>query len=128
MKRYMVVDSIANGTSTNYYEFEHEYEMDTVLRNYRYYVQCKAMSIVSVGELYLECEYIDQYVNVTTYHSVKIKSDEIVSLRSGVDDWTQYIEVTGIQPAVASKVRIKCLLSKFDADGRIFVDPKVVIS
>ncbi|KKL44931.1 hypothetical protein LCGC14_2360730, partial [marine sediment metagenome] len=111
-----------------YLIFEHEFEMDTALRNYRYYVQCKAMSIISAGELYLECEYIDQYVDDNTYYNLKVRSDETVSERSGVDDWTQYIEIIGIQPAVASKVRIKCYLSKYDADGRIFIDPKVVIT
>ena len=111
-----------------YLIFEHEFEMDTTLRNYRYYTQCRSMLIVSASELFLECEYVDQYVNTTTYHTIKIKSDEIVSQRTGVGDWTQYIEVTGIQPAIASKVRIKCYLSKYDADGRIFIDPKVELS
>ena len=111
-----------------YLIFEHEFEMDTTLRNYRYYTQCKAMSITLASELFLECEYVDQYVNTTTYHTIKIKSDEIVSQRTGVGDWTQYIEVIGIQPAIASKVRIKCYLSKYDADGRIFIDPKVELS
>jgi len=111
-----------------YLIFEHEFEMDAALRNYRYYVQCKAMSIASSSELYLECEYVDQYVDSATYHTTKVKSDELIALRSGADDWSQYLEVIGIQPAVASKVRIKCYLSKYDADGRIFIDPKVVLS
>jgi len=111
-----------------YLVFEHEFEMDTTLRNYRYYVQCKAMSIALASELYLECEYIDQYVNTTTYYKTKVRSDGIIAERSDENDWTQYVEVTGIQPAVASKVRIKCYLSKYDADGRIFIDPKVVLS
>ncbi|KKM67207.1 hypothetical protein LCGC14_1473490, partial [marine sediment metagenome] len=110
-----------------YLVFEHEYEMDTAPRSYRYYVQCKAMSLVAT-ELFLECEYVEQYVSTTVYHDLKVRSDEIVSERTGADDWSQYLEVTGIQPAVTSKVRIKCYLSKYDADGRIFIDPKVVVS
>ena len=110
-----------------YLVFEHEFEMDVALRNYRYYVQCKAMSIVNAGELYLECEYVDQYVSDSVYHMKKVRSDEVIAERTGADDWSQYLEVTGIHPAVKSKVRIKCFLSKYDADGRIFIDPKVGI-
>jgi len=110
-----------------YLVFEHEFEVDALNKNYRYYVQCKNMSIVDVKELFLECEYIDQYVSDSVYHTKKVKSDKVISERTGVDDWSQYLEVTGIYPAVKSKVRIKCFLSKYDVDGRIFIDPKVGI-
>jgi len=110
-----------------YLVFEHEFEVDALSKNYRYYVQCKNMSIVSIGELFLECEYVDQYVSASVYNMKKVKSDELIAERIGADDWSQYLEVTGIYPAVKSKVRIRCYLSKYDADGRIFIDPKVGI-
>lgn len=130
-----VIEVDCSGSSTynigipeNAYEiFTHEFEATTELKAYRYYVQCKAITL-SASELWLEVEYVDSYNDVTAYTMTKEVSDEACSLRSSESDWSQYIEVTGIQPAVASKVRIRCFVSKYDADGRIFIDPLVVIS
>ncbi len=103
--------------------FCHEFEVNTESRNYRYYIQCKNMN-VNEGELFIECEYVDQYESEDKYHYKIVKSDESCSERTGDDDWSQYIEVTGIQPAIASKVRIKCYFSKYDIDGVTYADPE----
>lgn len=107
--------------------FTHEFETDTTSKSYRYYVQCKDLSLAAT-ELWLEVEYVDSYDDTSEYTITKVESDETCSLRSGVSDWTQYIEVTGIQPAVASKVRIKCFVAKYDADGYIYIDPLPVVT
>ena len=107
--------------------FTHEFETDTTSKSYRYYVQCKDLSLTA-DELWLEVEYVDSYDDTSEYTITKEVSDEACSLRSGVSDWSQYIEVTGVQPAVASKVRIRCFVAKYDSDGYIYIDPKVVIT
>lgn len=107
--------------------FEHEFETGVSSKSYRYYVQCKALSLTA-AELWLEVEYVDSYDDTTKYTITKEVSDETCSLRSDAEDWTQYIEVTGIAPAVASKVRIRCFVAKYDADGLIFIDPQAVVS
>lgn len=107
--------------------FTHEFETDTTSKAYRYYVNCKALSLTAL-ELWLECEYVDSYDDTSEYTITRVESDEACALRSGVSDWTQYIEVTGVAPAVASKVRIKCFVAKYDADGYIYIDPLAVVS
>jgi hypothetical protein len=107
--------------------FCHEIWADKVSRSYRYYVQCKNMSCVST-QLWLEVEYIDQFEGETKYHYIKIRSDEACVERTGVDDWSQYIEVTDIQSAVEGWVRIRAYIAHYDVDGMIFIDPKVEIT
>ena len=107
--------------------FNHEFETGTASKSYRYYVQCEDLALTA-EELWLECEYVDSYDDTSEYTISKVKSDEACTIRSGVSDWDQYIEVTGIAPAVASKVRIKCFIGKYDADGYIYIDPQVVAS
>jgi hypothetical protein len=106
--------------------FEHEFEVDTSSKTYRYYVQ--SMAALTASELWIEAEYVDSYDSTTKYTFAKVNSDETISARSDQSDWTQYIEVTGIQPAVASKVRIRCFCSYFHATNKIYIDPKVAIS
>lgn len=119
--------TVSAGVSENaYLLFEHEFETDTISKSYRYYVQCKDLSLTAL-ELWLEVEYVDSYDDTSEYTITKEESDETCSLRSGVSDWTQYIEVTGIAPVTASKVRIRCFVAKYDADGLIYIDPEVVI-
>lgn len=106
--------------------FTHEFEMDTTSRSYRYYVQ--AEDGIAADELWLEAEYVSAYDDDSEYVIATQKSDEAITVRSGADDWSQYIEVTGIAPAVASKVRIKCYCSYYHATNAIYIDPMVVIS
>jgi len=108
--------------------FEHEFEVNTDSKSYRYYVQTNISGGLTASDLWIEAEYVDQYDSVSEYHTTRIKSDEAVSARSGITDWSQYIEVTGIQPEVASKVRIRGYLNKYDSTSKVWIDPKVVIS
>lgn len=107
--------------------FEHEYMATTASKSYRYYVQ--SMGALTATELWLECEYINAYGDETDeYVTTRVLSNETVAARANQADWSQYIEVTGIQPAVASKVRIRCYFSYYHATNLIFIDPKVTIS
>ena len=107
--------------------FCHEIWVDLTSKSYRYYIQCKDMVSAS-SQLWLEAEYIDQYDDVDKYKTMKVKSVQSCALRTGADDWTQYIEVTGIQPAVEGWVRLRAFISHYDADGMIYIDPKAEIN
>ena len=73
-------------------------------------------------------DYVDGYDDTSEYHITTVQSDEAVAVRSGTTDWSQYLEVTGIAPAVASKVRIRLKCRYQHATNKVFVDPKAVIS
>lgn len=108
--------------------FVHEFEVNTTSKNYRYYVQ--AEGIVTADQLWIEVEYVSAYGGITKYVISKVDSDEAITARSGADDWSQYIEVTGIQPAAYgfSKVRIKCFCSYYHAVNKIYIDPNPEIT
>jgi hypothetical protein len=101
--------------------FEHEFEASTDTKNYRYYVQ--AEGIVTASELWIECEYVSVYEDDSEYIVTKVASDEAFTARADAADWAEYLEVTGITPAVASKVRIKCYCSYYHATNKIYIDP-----
>jgi hypothetical protein len=104
-----------------------EFEMPTGSRTFRFYVQ--SLVALAASQLWLEAEYVDVYDDEDEYHSGKILSDETISVRTGHDDWSQYLEVT-LNPAVASKVRITAKVSYYNATATnyIYIDPKCVIS
>ncbi|MCP4650369.1 MAG: hypothetical protein GY853_09870 [PVC group bacterium] len=108
--------------------FEHRYWADTSSRNYRYYVQADSMTITDSSEFFIEVEYTDQHENSIEYYQTKVRSDETITVRSGAADWSQYIEVTGIQPATTSWVIIRCYMGFYDADGVLYLDPMAVLS
>ena len=105
--------------------FTHEFEAATS-RAYRYYVQTDTET-VSASQLWLEVEYTDSYSSSGAYIYSKVTSDEDISVRTGADDWSQYIEVTGIQPAIVSKVRVKCYCNYYHTTAKIWIDPRVEI-
>jgi hypothetical protein len=101
--------------------FIHEFEATTDSRRYRYYVQSEKGVLAS--ELWIEVEYVSAYDDATEYVIRKVTSDEGIAIRGGVTDWSQYIEVEDIEPAVGSTVRIKCYCSFYDATDKIYIDP-----
>jgi len=106
--------------------FVHEFEATAESKNYRYYVQ--SQGALTADQIWLECEYVAAYDDSSEYVIKKVESDEAIAARSGTTDWSQYLEVTGIQPAVASKVRIRLKCRYYHATNKIFVDPKVSIT
>jgi len=105
--------------------FTHTFYASTASKSYRYYVQSEAE--LAVTDLFLEVDYVDDYDSTTEYHRVVVNSDETVSTRSGITDWSQYIEVTGVQPGVASNVHIKVRCNYTHSSNKIWIDPKVYI-
>ena len=106
--------------------FEHEFQVDDTSKDYRYYVQ--SMGALTSDNLWIEVEYVAEYDDDSEYVMKTVSSSDSVSARSDQDDWSQYIEVTGIQPATASKVRIKCYCNYYHATNKVYIDPKVSIS
>jgi len=103
----------------------HTFEALASSKTYRYYVQ--SMDDLLASELWLELEYVKTYDGTDKYTVVTVKSDETIAARSDNNDWTQYIEVPNIQPAVGSKVRIRCKCAYEHASNKIFIDPNVEI-
>lgn len=106
--------------------FDHEFEVDDTTKSFRYYVQ--AEGAVTADELYIELEYVSAYDDTSEYVNTKVVSTDSISARSGADDWSQYIEVNNITPAVASKVRIKLYCGYYHATNKIYIDPQVRVS
>jgi hypothetical protein len=105
---------------------DHEIEATTDSKSYRYYVQSEVS--LTADDLWLEVEYAKGYTDTSTHKSVVVQSDETITVRDDASDWTQYIEVTGIQPAVASKVRLRMYCKYYHATNKVYIDPLVVIS
>jgi hypothetical protein len=99
--------------------FVYTVEATTESKNYRFYVQ--AEGAVTAAQLWVEVEYVSSYDDTSEYVFSTQRSDEAISARAGASDWSQYIEVTGIQPAVASKVRLKVYCSYYHASNLIYI-------
>lgn len=113
--------------------FTHEFEATTDSKSYKYWIFNNTGSTINNGnaklDIFLECEYVSAYDDTTEYVFTKQYSTQAtIANRQNANDW-DYLEVTSIAPAVASKVRIKCYAS-FDpgAAGELFIDPAVVIT
>jgi hypothetical protein len=102
--------------------FTHEFEATVDRRRYRYYVQAEGAVLAS--ELWMEVEYVNSYGDATTEYVIKrLTSDEAITQRVDASDWSQYIEVDNITPALASKVRVKVYCSYYHATNKIYIDP-----
>lgn len=102
--------------------------VDDSSKSYRFYCQLVNKASLTPSELILEAVYTTVYGSATLYRTGRIVSDETVSQRSGADDWSQYIEVTGVQPAVAGMLHLRIRTAWYDTDGVLYIDPQVVIS
>jgi hypothetical protein len=101
--------------------FTHEFEATTDNRRYRYYVQAEGAVLAS--ELWMEVEYVNSYDDTSEYTIKKLTSDQAITQRVDASDWSQYLEVLNVNPALASKVRIKIYCSYYHATNKIYIDP-----
>jgi hypothetical protein len=120
-------DGFTNFTDKRNLVFEQSFVMDTTPRNYRFYCQAEAMS-ATVQQIRLEVKYCSKNLGTTTYYMQIDTSDETISTRTGADDWTQYIEVTGVAPDTTGLVRASLYADFYDADGVLYIDPKCSIT
>lgn len=114
--------------TTDVLGFDHPFLVKaSTSQTYRFYVQANKLSTSDAREFYVEATYIDTYDDTSEYHIATIKSDELISARSGADDWSQYIEVT-VSPATESWIEFRFKAAFFDSDGILYLDPLPVIS
>ena len=110
----------------------HEFEADTSSKTYKYWIYNNTNTTLNPNtateNVWLEAEYVSDYDDTSEYVIDKAYSTETsIADAADVSDW-DYLEVT-VQPAVASKVRIKLYVNHYDnGTGTIFIDPAVVIS
>jgi len=124
-----VVEITCNGSSVqvgemselSYPILSQEYFITTAGTTITYYVQCYQMS-TNADELWIEAEYVDSYDDTTEYTIMKLRSNNSCAERSGAADWSQYLSVT-LTPATESKVRVTIYINKYDADGKLYIDP-----
>jgi hypothetical protein len=82
----------------------------------------------ATDNLFIKVSYVSAYDDTSEYKYTEVYSSEIDILAAAdATDW-DYLQVTGIQPAIASNVVIELYHSMYSAAGTIFVDPACVIS
>ena len=112
--------------------FCHEFDATTDSLTYKYWLYNNTGDILNSGDvkgsIWLELEYVNSHDDTTEYTQVKAYSTEKdIADAADADDW-DYLQVATIQPAVASRVRIRCFCRHYTAAGDIYIDPAVVIS
>lgn len=107
--------------------FTHEFLMPSGAQNYRYYVQSTvAMAATS---LYLEAEYFIAGSEDGGFLTTRVYSSGSIATRTDQSDWSEYLEVTGIDPAFESKVRVTMKWNGPVGAGKaLYIDPMPVIS
>ncbi len=108
-----------------------EVDADNTSKTYTLYLQNNMSATLNSsdakGDIWLVAEYVDAYNDVTAYCIGKIESAQTdILARADDTDWDS-LTVT-VQPAIASKVRLKLFISAYSATGGIYIDPLVVIS
>lgn len=111
---------------------EHVIQVTATSKSYRYWIFNNAMGTLNDStakdNIFLKVEYIAAYDDTSEYVIKTEYSTQIdIANAANADDW-DYLEVTGINPAIASKVRLTIYLSAYSAAGTIYIDPAVVIS
>ncbi|MCD6250184.1 MAG: hypothetical protein J7J98_07645, partial [candidate division Zixibacteria bacterium] len=94
----------------------------SVSKTYRFYAQ--STFALAASEFVLTAEYMNSGANTGT---TTIDSDESISTRSGITDWSQYVEVT-ISPSRTGFIYFNIALKKYSSGGQVFIDPLMVIS
>lgn len=94
-----------------------------VSKTYRFYIQ-STFAIASTADFFLRATYHNSGTGVGT---TTIDSDETISARSGITDWTQYVEVA-VNPSRTGWVTFEIELRAYHATGAVYIDPLMVIS
>lgn len=83
---------------------------------------------LSSGLVTLEATWIDNYESDTEYTETASMVTGAISERSDDSDWSQYLEVTGISPAVSMGVRLRLYVRAYSSSDFLYVDPKIEIT
>ncbi len=113
--------------------FTHEFEATTDSKTYKYWLFNNASGtlndVTAKDDIWIEAEYVVEYTDSIEEYIItkKLSTETDILNAADADDW-DYLQVSAVQPATASKVRITCKCRAYSASGTIFVDPAVVIS
>ena len=91
-----------------------------------YRVHLQSTAAIASSKVWLEAEYIEKKSSSAAWAERRILATAAVAQRSGSNDWSQYVEVTGVAPHVDSPVRLKLFVSHYAAGQSLYIDPKVV--
>jgi len=91
-------------------------------RTITYYAQTDYTSGLTSDQVKLVCTYED---NETDAHHTSVTSTQGVTVRSGEDDWDQYLQVT-VVPGHASFVNCEARLYAYESGKYLWVDPMLV--
>ena len=76
--------------------------------------------------IWMSVKYVSAYDDTSEYvMSEKFSTQEDIADAASDTDW-DYLEVTGVQPAVASNVEVTIYFSKYLAATNVYIDPKEV--
>jgi hypothetical protein len=92
-------------------------------KSYRIYLQ-STVAIAS-GKILIEVEFMDSYASPILWTETRKTGTAAISARSGVTDWSQYVEVTGVNPPEDCAVRVRLFCSAYSAANYLYIDPKV---
>ncbi len=117
-----------SGAADNYVIAWEPYKMrlwatESVAKTYRFYVQ-STFDLPLATDLVLRATYHD---SASDTGWATVASDETVTTRSGLDDWSQYVEVS-VTPARTGWVKFELELRAYSSGGRVYVDPLVAVS
>ncbi len=123
---------LASQPDLAYKIFEHRVWADTTSKSYRYWIYNNMSAVINdlsaTQNLFLKVTYISSYDDTSEYTYTSVYSSQIdIAAAADATDW-DYLEITGIQPAVAGWVILEVYLSMYSATGTIYIDPSVVIS
>lgn len=93
---------------------------------YRVYFQ--STTAIASGLVVMEVEFMDFYSSATQWTNLRKTATAAIASRSGNTDWSQYIEVKGVNPPQDCAVRVRLFCSCFSASQFLYTDPKVVVS
>jgi len=113
------------------YVMEHEIQAVTGSQTFKYWIYNDALGTLNGtnadDNVHLEAEYVKSHDDTSEWTMAKALSTETsIASAADADDWDS-LSVT-INPAVASKVRLRIYVAKQHATGVLFIDPQVVIT
>ncbi len=111
--------------------FEHEYQLNSGSNTIKYWlyndVGVTLNNRDAMADIYLVAEYVDSFGDTTAYTITKAYStQDTISAAADADDW-DFLSAT-MTLAIASKVRVRLLISYYDLTGDIFIDPLGVLT
>lgn len=94
-------------------------------KTYKFYVQ-STFAITAAADLVLRATYHDSGSD-TEWTTVESSDANPATVRSGLTDWDDYVEVT-VNPSRTGWITFDIELRAYDSDGEVYIDPLMVIS